>query len=225
MKLAVPPQLVIFDLDGTLVDSGMQVAALLNELRQDLGKPPLSLDCYVPWLSLGGLQLISHGLEISQDAAPAFLSKFRESYRLQPTPQDSIFPGVRSALDELGAQGIEMSICTNKPRGLAEKILRELGLAQYFKSMCAGGDLPTQKPDPANLRRCLDAHGVTGERAIMIGDSRVDQKVAVACDVPFGWYVGGNDDGVIEAEVDFQFADFTSLSAHLGVDISALAGA
>lgn len=218
MKLAVPPQLVVFDLDGTLVDSGIQVATLLNELRQDLGKPPLGLECYVPWLSLGGLQLISHGLEISQDAAPSFLGKFREMYRLQPTPPDSIFPGVRSTLNELEALGIEMSICTNKPRGLAEKILRELGLTKYFKSMCAGGDLPTQKPDPANLRHCLEAHGVPGGRAILIGDSRVDQKVALACGVQFGWYVGGNDDGVLEAEVDFRFADFARLPAHLGLE-------
>lgn len=221
MTSRATPRLVVFDLDGTLVDSGHHVAALLNELRQELGKMPLCLDDYVPWLSLGGLQLISHGLEIPTDTSPQFLAKFREIYRQRPTPQDSIFPGVRSALNQLALQGFELSICTNKPRALAEKILRELDLAHYFKSMCAGGDLSTQKPDPANLRHCIEAHDAQASQALMIGDSHVDQRVANACGVPFGWFSAGNDDGVVVGDVLFEFSDFTDLGLHLGLELTA----
>lgn len=205
------PKVVIFDLDGTLVDTAKHVTALLNDLRIQLGKPVLPVSKYVPWLSLGGVHLIQNGLEVTEVEAPELLNKFRLKYKNTPTPSNSIFPYVNEVLFELAARGVKQCICTNKPRALTEKVLSELGLIEKFEYINAGGDLPTQKPHPDNLLRCLNATGFSVQDAIFIGDSVVDQKLANACGVSFGWYSGGNDDGVNAAEVDLVFENFSQL--------------
>ena len=205
------PKVVVFDLDGTLVDSAKHVATLLNDLRIQLGKPTLPVSSYVPWLSLGGVQLIQNGLEVSENQAPELLSKFRLDYKNKPTPSNSIFPFVNEVLIELAARGVKQCICTNKPRVLAEKVLNELGLIKNFDFINAGGDLPSQKPHPNNLLSCLNATGVAAQDAILIGDSVVDQKLAIACGVSFGWYSAGNDDGVDANQVNLVFEDYSQL--------------
>lgn len=205
------PKVVVFDLDGTLVDSAKHVASLLNDLRTQLGKPVLPVSSYVPWLSLGGIQLIQNGLEVSEEKAPELLSKFRLDYKNKPTPANSTFPFVNEVLMELSVRGVKQCICTNKPRVLAEKVLSELGLIENFDYINAGGDIPTQKPHPDNLLRCLNAMGVSADDAILIGDSVVDQKLANGCGVSFGWYSGGNDDGVNAHQVNFKFESFSQL--------------
>ena len=211
MKKQDFPKVVIFDLDGTLVDSAKHVASLLNNLRTQLGKPVLPVSSYVPWLSLGGVQLIQNGLEVSEADAPELLSQFRLDYKNKPTPLDSIFPYVKEVLVELSSRGVKRCICTNKPRVLAEKVLNELGLIKHFDYINAGGDLPKQKPHPDNLLTCLTATKHGPEDAILIGDSVVDQKLANVCGVAFGWYSAGNNDGVNVHQVDLVFEDFSQL--------------
>lgn len=215
MKVNNYPKVVVFDLDGTLVDSGKDVASILNDMRIELGKTILPISSYIPWLSLGGLSLIKNGLEVSEVQAPELLNKFRLKYKNKPTQHDCLFPFVEETLIELVARGINLCICTNKPRMLAEKILNELGLMNKFDHMVACGDLATQKPHPDNLLKCLSLMGCSAEDSILIGDSAVDQKMANACQVSFGWYSGGYDDGVSQDQVEFSFKDFSQLISKL----------
>jgi phosphoglycolate phosphatase len=208
---SVTPALLVFDLDGTLVNSGELVAQLLNALRQELGKPALSISDFVPWLSLGGLDLISNGLGVSIAESQELLIEFRRRYRETPTPLSSVFDGVHEALEVLGETGHILSLCTNKPRPLAEKVLEETGLVRHFASICAGGDLATLKPDIRNIRFCLDLHPLHASNAVMIGDSCVDQRLAAVGQIPFFWFDNGHDDGVDAASVAQRFVSYHQL--------------
>ncbi len=211
MKAVVLPALLIFDLDGTLIDSGGLVSQLLNELREEQGKPPLPMSYFAPWLSLGGIEMVSNGLGVSKLMAEEFLVEFRRRYLERPTPLNSVFAGVHETLDLLRGRGHLMSLCTNKPRPLAEKVLRETGLIRYFASVCAGGDLPTAKPNVQNIRYCLDRHPAHASKAVIIGDSCVDQRLAAAADLPFVWFDSGQGGDVDKSAVAHVFEEYINL--------------
>lgn len=144
-----------------------------------------------------------------------YLKIFRENYKNRPTPVDSIFDGVRDLLCELSGRQYSLAICTNKPRFLAQKVLKELAIDEFFSVMCADGDLPTKKPNPANLLYCLNAFGISPSQSLLVGDSKVDQDLALACKVPFAWFTAGNDDGVDPLKVSFRFDKFIELKSWL----------
>lgn len=201
----MPKNLVVFDLDGTLVDSGQVVALILNQLRQEMGKEAKGIDFFMPWLSLGGEELVSNGLGLNVKDVLPYLKDFRLRYSQLPTPLDSVYGGVRQLLDFFTIRNIKLCVCTNKPRVLAEKVLKETALDKYFQYMCAGGDLKTKKPSPENLEVCLDYFKEDPRNVLLIGDSRVDQMLADSLDVDFVYFRGGYDDGVVEADVSFSF--------------------
>lgn len=190
------PKLLIYDLDGTLIDSIGIVSKILNELRADLGKETLGRADLLPWISLGGVELIANSLGVDEKDARRYLAVFREQYFLRPTPLESVFEGVVDTLEYLINEGYDLAICTNKPRKLTEKVLMETGLERYFACLVAGGDMPTSKPDVRNLNFCLEYFDVDASDAILLGDSVVDQTMAHAAGVPFMFFQGGYDDGV-----------------------------
>lgn len=187
---------IVYDLDGTLVDSAPTVAALLNELRAERSLPPMSQNAYKPWLSTGGAAMVAAALGISQAQAEPLLQQFRARYLHHPTRLDSVFPTVHTTLTQLRHAGIALALCTNKPRMLVEKVLAETGLEPFFDAICAGDDLPSKKPHPNNLRACMRALGSQCADTLLIGDSRVDQCLAQACGTGFAFFTGGYDDGV-----------------------------
>lgn len=187
---------VIYDLDGTLIDSAATVAALLNELRAECAQPPLAREAYTPWLSIGGRALVAAALEIPESAAQPYLDTFRARYQTLPTDPKTLYPEVRQTLATLKAAGIRLGLCTNKPRPLTDKILKELGLGDYFGASCAGSDLPTAKPHPDNLLACLHALGSLAQESLVVGDSKIDQALAKTCGSAFAFFRGGYDDGV-----------------------------
>lgn len=187
---------IVYDLDGTLVDSVATVAGLLNALRTERGLPPLERGAYIPWLSIGGKTMIAAALGIPENLAPPFLANFRARYQAVPTDPATLYPAVHGTLSKLKAAGIRLGLCTNKPRPLTDKMLEETGLGTYFGAVCAGLDLPTAKPHPENLRVCLKALGAVPETTVVVGDSRVDQILAEACGTGFAFFSGGYDDGV-----------------------------
>jgi phosphoglycolate phosphatase len=187
---------VIYDLDGTLVDSAQVVIAILNEMRTHLGKAPLAQASFLPWLSLGGEDLVAQALEVSKSAAAPYLAQFRQTYWERPTPQNCLYPGAIAILESLGRAGVTLLLCTNKPRRLTEKVLAETQLQEHFSFISAGDDLPTKKPHPQNLAICLDHWGGPNDRAIYVGDSSVDLQLCQALAVPFIQYLPGYDDGI-----------------------------
>lgn len=204
-------RLAVFDLDGTLVDSAQVVSKILNELRQGMGKKVRDVDYFIPWISLGGEDLVANGLDIDPKDAEKHLQEFRARYAALPTPKGSVYPEVEELLIELNALDVKLCICTNKPRGLAEKVLAETGLQKYFKFMSAGGDLESKKPHPRNLEVCISNFGEQTEAAVLIGDSLVDQKIAGSIGVDFAYFEAGYNDGVDVEQVVFSFKKHSEL--------------
>lgn len=209
---------VVYDLDGTLIDSARTVAGLLNARRTERGLAPRTVADFTPWLSIGGRALVSAALELDEAEGDAELSLFRERYALLATDPDIMFEGVEATLSQLHALGIPLALCTNKPRSLTDKILAETGLFRFFSFVSAGHDLPTQKPHPDNLHICLDALGCTASETLLIGDSRIDQILADQCGAGFAFFSGGYDDGVLltdDTPVIQRHIDVLDLIGHL----------
>ena len=205
-------KLLIFDLDGTLVDSGSTVLSILNEMRLDRSMPPMTIEALVPTLSLGGIEMVRATLNISEhDDADHVLNDFRARYRNLPTPADSVYPGVREVLNRLRSDGYNLCICTNKPRDLAYKVLKETELASSFEFVISGGDLPSRKPDPAFIDTCLKHFEIPPDQTLLIGDSLVDQQLSANAHIQFIFYAGGYNDGVDESALAGKFYNYQHL--------------
>ncbi len=189
-------RLIVYDLDGTLVDSADLVQKILNDIRLELGKEILDRSAFIPWISLGGEDLIRTALSIPEKDVNKYLQEFRSRYLSLPTPKESIYEGVIDCLDYLIQENYYLAICTNKPRKLAEKVLNETRLSRFFGYINAGGDLPIKKPHEQNIIQCLDYFGVQNSEAIMVGDSTVDQELASNASILFVHYEYGYNDGV-----------------------------
>ncbi len=189
---------ILFDLDGTLIDSAPTISSILNGMRQDLGKPPHNTGCYREWVSLGAEELIIRALEVSGGQITVLLERFRTLYKEIPTPDDAVNPGVKETLAALFATDIRLAICSNKPILLCEKILRETQLDQYFSCVVGGGTTANAKPHRDPIDHALAAMRISHDRALLVGDSTVDQGAAKAAGIPFILFTDGYNDGVIE---------------------------
>ena len=190
-------KLIIYDLDGTIVDSLPLVGQILNEMRKSGGKDPIPNKVLLPWISMGSVDLVANALNVPLDVAVQELSKFRTLYLKTITPKSSLYPEIYDTLVQLTeGMDLKVAICTNKPRELAEKVLVELGIEYFFSFMNAGGDFPNKKPAVENVFSCLQYFSVNPHEAIYIGDSRVDQELALSAGIPYVHYMGGYDDGV-----------------------------
>ena len=194
-------KLVIYDLDGTLIDSALIVQSIINQMRKEQGRDPIDKEKLIPWLSLGGEDLISNSLEVSGDDVHRCLGEFRDRYYEIQTPIESVYVGVMETLEQLHDLNIKLAICTNKPRKLVEKVLNETGLFDNFSFISAGGDLPTRKPDQRNIELCFEGLSTAPETSILVGDSTIDQRLAKLVGIPFIQYAPGYDDGVATSDL------------------------
>jgi len=195
------PELVIYDFDGTLVDTAPVVSTLLNQYRHELGLEDWPVERFIPYLSLGGLELIKNSLELNCcELSNSYLKQFREKYSNLPGSVSPLYPGVLDCLDLLRENNIQIAICSNKPRALIDNILKSYNLNLYFQSIIAGDDLPTKKPDPRNLLACIEQVNKTVENSLLIGDSKVDQQTAKNANVQFAFFSQGYNDGVDKSQ-------------------------
>ena len=182
------PALVVFDLDGTLIDSAPDMHLAVNFMLADMGCPPLSLPEIRTMVGDGASALIARALAARQcvtaDPTKA-LAQFLEHYEENPTAFTPTFPGVPATLERLQAIGLTLAICTNKPTRLTHMILERLGINRFFVRVIAGDTLPFRKPDPRALIEVLNVFGTPPAAAIMVGDSEVDAATAHAANVPF----------------------------------------
>jgi 2-phosphoglycolate phosphatase len=188
-------KLIVYDLDGTLIDSAKNIIELINKIRKDLKKCNLDKEKLIPWISVGGESMIKNMLEITDDEVLYFLNKFRKDYYETKTSIQTLYPEVEKTLKTLSLN-YYLAICTNKPRLLAEKVMKETKIDKHFSFMCAGDDLKTKKPHKNNLINCIDFFSVESEEVMLVGDSSIDQILAKSCQVDFVHYTQGYNDGV-----------------------------
>lgn len=204
---------VIFDLDGTLIDSAPDIHASANRVFAAHGQsftPEEVRRCIghgAPHLlrQLAGLR----GLPQDDAFQAALLTGFLEVYE---AAQDltRLYPGVEQALADLAASGARLAICTNKPLGPTRAVLRHFGLEARFPVVIGGDSLDRRKPDPAPLLAALDQIG--GGPAVFVGDSEVDAETAQAARLPFLLYtMGYRKTPVAELAHDAAFSDFAAL--------------
>jgi len=169
---------LIFDLDGTLIDSKRDLIQSVNAMLQGMGRETLHEDTISGYIGHGAPQLIGQALgngatEAERERALKFFLAHYEEHKLDST---CAYPGVTEALDEL--RGFSMAVLTNKPVRVSVRILEGLGLAKYFRAVYGGNSFETKKPDPLGARRILEEFGAAPEEAMLIGDSEVDVQTA-----------------------------------------------
>jgi phosphoglycolate phosphatase len=186
--VARPFDAVVFDLDGTLVDTAPDLHAYLNEMLAELGRPGLALADVRPMIGDGARTLLRRGLEASGGVPRAadldhLFVEFLTRYTARPVRFGAIHDGVVEVLEELTAAGVRLGVCTNKPQAATDRLLRTLDLERYFRVVIGGDALPVRKPDGVHLQAVLERLGADGTRAAMVGDSGIDLLTARAAGV------------------------------------------
>ena len=205
---------VIFDLDGTLIDSAPDIHAASNRVLAEAGFAPLTLAQVRSFIGKGVPHLVARLLQASGEAPDgpqhaAMVARFTARYE-SAVGLTRPYPGVVAALDALAAGGLELGLCTNKPVAPARAVLRHLGLDHHFKVLIGGDSLPQRKPDPAPLLATLAALG--GGVAVYVGDSEVDAATAAAARLPFALFTEGyRKTPVADLPHAAAFADFATL--------------
>jgi phosphoglycolate phosphatase len=184
---------VIFDLDGTLIDSAADIAANTNAVLAEMDLPGLPPAQIVGFVGNGVGHLLGQVLEAVGKAAdgPLFqpmMTRFNQRYETA-FDHTVIYPGVLRALDDLAGMGCVLGICTNKPMAPTRAVLRHLGLEGHFAAIYGGDSLTQRKPDPAPLMAV--AADLGRGHVIYVGDSEVDAETAVRAELPFLLFTEG----------------------------------
>lgn len=177
---------VVFDLDGTLVDSAVVCVEILNEMLADRGSARvITVDSAAVHMSTGGTHMVAALLAEDCGDPLAEIAEFRNRYGSRKTPADCLFPGVREGLERLVSLGFRLAICSNKPQSLCDKVLVDTGLAPLFDIVVGGAAGLRPKPETDLMDATLRRLGVSAERCVFVGDSDLDHAVACATAVPF----------------------------------------
>lgn len=204
---------VIFDLDGTLIDTAPDIACAVDRTLLDLGVPAAGEERIRNWVGDGAGKLLERALQhggSTSDADPQrAMVLFLQHYAAVFTARSRPYDGVAATLERLAAQGRSLAVCTNKPARFVQPLLRHLGLARYFAACVGGDELPARKPDPLPLLHLAGVLGIAPRDCLMVGDSRNDVAAARGAGMPvvavsYGYNHGADirddaPDAVIEA--------------------------
>ena len=186
MHATLPYDSVIFDLDGTLVDTADDLTASLNHALVRMGRAAVPEESVRAMVGHGARKLLERGLAATGEMTPALVEEgvplFLSYYAEHICDRSRPFPGAAKALEELESRGLKLAICTNKPEALALLLLRALGWEGRFRAVKGADSQPWRKPDPRHLTGTLEAAG--GRACIFVGDSRTDADTAVAAGAP-----------------------------------------
>ena len=212
-------ELLVFDLDGTLIDSTLDLALSVNATRAQAGLPPLGIPRISSYIGNGAEMLIrrSLGRGATESSVRRGLEFFLRYYRDHMLDNTALYPGVREALGDWRAEGAEMAVLTNKPVRFSAALLAGLGLACWFSRIYGGNSFATKKPHPHGLRRIMSELGYGRERTLMVGDSAVDvltaRNAGTAC---AGVTYGIRPEGFARHPPDILVDDLRELAARIG---------
>jgi phosphoglycolate phosphatase len=201
--------LLIFDLDGTLIDSKLDLANSVNAARAHMGLGPLDLSLISQYVGHGAPVLMRRamGPEALESQVAEALELFLAHYRQHALDRTRPYPGVKDSLERLHAAGKRLAVLTNKPVEVSRKILEGLCLASLFFQVYGGNSFAAKKPDPAGVRRLMTEAATGSDRTLMVGDTSVDVETARNAGVP-----------VCGVRYGFQPASFESAPPDLLVD-------
>ncbi|KZN45432.1 phosphoglycolate phosphatase [Pseudoalteromonas luteoviolacea] len=182
---------LLFDLDGTLIDSVPDLALSINQMLHELDMKPYPTDTIRSWVGNGAAVLtkraLSGHIDINPDLDPAYVEKalsiFLAYYEQNVCVDTTLYPNVKSTLETLHRDGYRLVIVTNKPEQFVRPILKHLGLDNLFEMVVGGDSLPKRKPDPMQLIYVCETLGVKASSCLMIGDSKNDIFAATAAEM------------------------------------------
>jgi phosphoglycolate phosphatase len=206
---------LIFDLDGTLIDSKRDLIHSVNAMLRELGRGELAEETISGYIGHGAPQLVARALgdgctEEERRRALEFFLRYYETHKMDTT---CAYPGVGETLEKLA--GMPMAVLTNKPVRISVRILDAMGLAKYFRAIYGGNSFESKKPDPLGARTILRELGVEPREALLVGDSEVDVRTArnagmLAAAVNYGF--GVHDRGTHPADIYLdKFAELATL--------------
>lgn len=211
-------RLLIFDLDGTLIDSKLDLAHSVNAARAYMEMPPLEHALIYTYVGNGAPMLIRRTLgaaasQVDVDRALDFFIRYYAQHCLDFTV---LYPGVSEALERLRGAGMQLAVLTNKPVRISNQIVKALGLGDHFFRVYGGNSFEQKKPDPVGIDTLLGECGLPRESAVMVGDSAVDIRTArnanvQACGVTYGF----QPESLKEAPPDLLVDDLRDLAAHV----------
>ena len=180
---------IVFDLDGTLVDTAPDLINALNFVLNREGLPAVPMKSARSMIGAGARKLLERGLEVDgRHVSPGDLdrltSDFIDYYAAHIADQSRPFEGLEGALDNLSARGCRLAVCTNKLEWLSKLLLDELGLSSRFSAICGADTFGVSKPDPAILQQTVARAGGRLASTVMVGDAGTDVGVARRANVP-----------------------------------------
>lgn len=207
---------VVFDLDGTLADTSADLLAAANACFSDLGHGPMLTDADRLTAFHGGRAMLRLGFSrlgtVQEAMIDAQYPRLLAAYADAIDTHTRLYPGAVSALEALAARGFILSVCTNKPAGLAETLLARLGVRGMFGAMIGADTLPTRKPDAAPyIASVVQAGGVVGQ-SMLVGDTETDRKTGLAAGVPVALVTFGPEgQGIARLEPEALLHHFDDL--------------
>lgn len=180
---------LLFDLDGTIIDSAPDVCASVNRTLETMDRPPITVEDTKMLVGFGARTLCEKTLAMtgkpgSEEDVNLLLTGFLDSYRKNPSEHTVVFPGALEALNLFKDAGIQLGICTNKPEATCFPVLDALELRHFFSSVICGDTLEFRKPDPRHVFHTLDDMGAELSKTAFIGDSEADIEAANNAGLP-----------------------------------------
>ena len=223
----MPAPIIVFDLDGTLIDTAPDLIDTLNVVFTREGLPPVAYETARNLIGGGARAMIANGIAAEgRVLEPLKLEQmfddFIAHYSAHVADRSLPFPGLVGALDALAVGGYQFAVCTNKLERLSVMLLEKLKLADRFEAICGQDTFGIQKPEPEILRRTIAAAGGSPQRAIMIGDSLTDICTARAASIPvIAVDFGYSERPVSEYKPDQIISNFAQLPAAIAAIFSA----
>jgi phosphoglycolate phosphatase len=219
-----PYDLILFDLDGTLIETAPEIADAVNDTLTALGHPTVSQQQVNDWIGHGTRELLIQALaqvlgsttqQVREaEAFPAIEAEFGQHYQRRCGTRSHLYPHVRETLQALRAAGVKLVVMTNKEGRYTRTVLDAHRLAPLFDRVISGDTLPVKKPNPAGIADCLQRFGVTPERTLFVGDSSIDVATArnggvTVWALPYGYNMG---EPIESCHPDRVIPDFSALT-------------
>jgi phosphoglycolate phosphatase len=225
--MSLPYDLILFDLDGTLIETAPEIADAVNDTLAECGRPGVSQQQVNDWIGHGTRELLIQALaftdELSADEVrksnsfSAIEAVFTRHYQSRCGTRSHLYPFVREALQALRAAGVKLVVMTNKEGRYTHTVLDAHQMTPLFDWVISGDTFPVKKPDPMGIAECLRRFDVSRERTLFVGDSSIDVATARAGGIavwamPYGYNMG---EPIEACQPDRVIPDFSALTTPL----------